>query len=779
MRTESLNLMRSMPEMGALRTSACLRPFVAFLEQKAAEEGNVRAPFFRHLLSRIRQMKDWDRDITDDNIAAFRELFEMVYFTLSAPVTEEKDFLWALSRPLTPHILFGTESFYELVSDIHGLLDRKEDPANFSAEKASQRLALIYALILKQYYDYVFPVTSDIKVSLPDKRTGLMRYYSISFDTLFIESTLEGPVPAIDLERLQLIQHSEAASIKYLQEVLPLEKFRFTGFSIVSFNEVTEEFTLDRIKDFVVNLSGGQQVMGEVAGLIRTLLGSQDIFVTLLPMLRVNGRLVLDSLEAMNSEFQEACIRNHLTKETYLNLLERFIRNPRLLIIDDVHVSSEVDNRLRPIFQVMGVKGLMVIPVFFQKDLVGLMEIFSVNQHTHPYHVLARLKPVIPLIEQLFQATIHLFNLRIDNVIKDQFTTLHPSVHWRFNEAAWNFIQRRESDANAAIEPISFPDVYPLYGAIDVRNSTVERNNALRSDLAYQLDTLDALVQSLSARQHLSLMDEVIYKTRSWRAQLDGYIMPEDEFRLYLFLEREAKPLLEVMRSKSPADREEIDAYLQSADADGAVHTHRRKLDATLGKINRTIARELDKMNQDIQQIYPCYFEKFRSDGIEYDIYVGQSITPQVEYFPFYLKNLRLVQLSSMAEIARRTAALLPQLPAPLETTQLIFINANTIDISFRTDERRFDVEGGYNVRYEMIKKRIDKVHILGSSERVTQPGKIALIYSQQKDVDEYLSHIFYLQEKGMLLDDLEYLNLESLQGLDGLKALRIGIKME
>lgn len=768
-----------MPEMKTLTASVSLKPFVAFMEQKAAEANNVRAPFFSAMISRIRSVKGWDSPITENNVEQFKDLFEVVYFTLSAPITEEKDYLWALSEPLTPHVFFATEAFYNLIANMNGALKGDMPHVDLPEQKASQRVKIIYALILKQFYDYLFPVANEINVSIPDRATGLIKHYSISFDTRFIETSFEGPLPKIDFNRLQLVQHSETASVKYLQEVLPLEKLRFTGFSVVAFNDVTEEFTKERIKDLVVNVSGGQKVMCDVAGSLRTLLNSSDTYLTLLPMLKVNGRLVLDSLDEMDREFQEACFRNQLSKETYLHLLEGFIRNPRLLIIDDVSVSSEVDNRLRPIFQVLGIRSLMIIPVFFQKELVGVIQLFSVKQNEHPFNTLSKIKPVIPLVEQLFQAMIHLFNLRIDNVIKDQFTTLHPSVHWRFNEAAWNFIQKRESDPNAVIEPVSFPGVYPLYGAVDVRNSTVERNNALRNDMQYQLEMLENLLQGIRSHQDLSLMDEIIYKTQNWRNQLGDYVMPEEEFRLFLFMEKDVKPLLELLRGKNPADRDLINAYLDAGESDGAVHNSRHKLDATLEKINRAIAKELDKMNLDIQKIYPCYFEKFRSDGIEYDIYIGQSISPQVEYFPFYLKNLRLVQLSSMAEIARKTAALLPQLPTPLETTQLIFINANTIDISFRSDERRFDVEGGYNVRYEMIKKRIDKVHILGSPERLTQPGKIALIYSQQKDIDEYLNHIFYLQEKGLLLDDLEYLNLEKLQGLDGLKALRIGVKME
>jgi len=58
----------------------------------------------------------------------------------------------------------------------------------------------------------------------------------------------------------------------------------------------------------------------------------------------------------------------------------------------------------------------------------------------------------------------------------------------------------------------------------------------------------------------------------------------------------------------------------------------------------------------------------------------------------------------------------------------------------------------------------------------LTQPGKIAIIYSQSKDVIEYMKHIKYLQSNNYLMDTIEDLELEDLQGISGLKALRASV---
>ena len=85
-------------------------------------------------------------------------------------------------------------------------------------------------------------------------------------------------------------------------------------------------------------------------------------------------------------------------------------------------------------------------------------------------------------------------------------------------------------------------------------------------------------------------------------------------------------------------------------------------------------------------------------------------------------------------------------------------------------------MDGAYNIRYEIIKKRIDKVHLKDSEERLTQPGTIAVVYSQQKELNEYLEYIRFLQAEGLLTDSVEQLDLEDTQGISGLKGIRVGV---
>ena len=82
-------------------------------------------------------------------------------------------------------------------------------------------------------------------------------------------------------------------------------------------------------------------------------------------------------------------------------------------------------------------------------------------------------------------------------------------------------------------------------------------------------------------------------------------------------------------------------------------------------------------------------------------------------------------------------------------------------------------------MRYEIVKKRIDKARIRGTHERLTQPGTIVIVYSQAQEAIEYQEYIEYLQAAGYLTQGIEHVELEDLEGAQGLRALRVTVDMQ
>jgi hypothetical protein len=128
-----------------------------------------------------------------------------------------------------------------------------------------------------------------------------------------------------------------------------------------------------------------------------------------------------------------------------------------------------------------GIDSYMMFPVFHNQKLTGIFEISSKKDHPMISEAqLLKLKPAFPLITQLIQNIIARFNNSIEDVIKEKFTSIQPAVQWKFNEAAWHYLHQKEIEGKTdEVESIIFRELQPLYGAVDIRNSTILRNQAL------------------------------------------------------------------------------------------------------------------------------------------------------------------------------------------------------------------------------------------------------------------------------------------------------------
>ena len=188
------------------------------------------------------------------------------------------------------------------------------------------------------------------------------------------------------------------------------------------------------------------------------------------------------------------------------------------------------------------------------------------------------------------------------------------------------------------------------------------------------------------------------------------------------------------------------------------------------------MASLLDEKQVEAQAMYPHYFERFKTDGVEHNMYIGESLTKEDTFSSIYLYNLRLWQLQVMCEMENSYYQMQSDFPIKLDVASMILVFNQPLTISFRMDEKQFDVDGTYNARYEIVKKRVDKAFIKGTNERITQKGKISIVYSQKQDEEEYLRYVKFLQSKNYLDNDVEILELQDLQAVTGLKAIRVSV---
>jgi hypothetical protein len=780
MQKKILEAKEELPPYFVTNTSLSFKKFVEYLKCRIATEQTVRTKFFRFALKKFEHHPELTATIPLAETEKYEELLELIYASLLPFMADEKDSLWGLSTPLVPRVFYGTDALYKLLTDEHsGKL--KSAAINMNDEVLQkQKLEMIYSAVLESVYNISSVLRNELIHYFVDAETNLPKYYRINIDPRFIDVQATGELPELNFEMLQ--SHLQDGKVTdFLKEFLPLSLFRFEGFSVLTLTDVTAQYAIESIKDTILNRPSHNDEFcyNQVIQSLKTLCGNNAIEFGLMPMLRINSKLVFNDETCLHSILIEKAREHGVAETAYLTTAEKYSENPRLYFFRTITEEDQQRQIFLKILKQTGIQSYAMLPVFYSNHLAGVLEVYSKEENLLDEKIIAKLETVIPLLSQLMQNSIDEFDTSIDNIIKEKFTSLQPSVYWKFNETAWHYLKDSYTKKDKIeIETVYFENVYPLYGAIDIRNSTIERNNALRADLKTQFDMLVQTLSALKQQFSLGLIGEKIFECKEWLNNISEFLTANDEINLNIFLEQEINPFLQHFKENHTAAENLVNNYFQSVDEKtGASYENRRALETSMKMINTVINNCLDQFKDELRASFPCYFEKFRTDGIEYDIYIGQSIAPEKPFDMLYLSNLRLWQLTSMAAIAKLTNELLPQLPRALEITQLIFVHGNTIDISFRNDERRFDVEGTYNIRYQVIKKRIDKVCIRDTKERLTQPGKIALVYFNKTDADEYVKYIYYLQEQNTLNDDLEELELEEVQGVSGLRALRVGVK--
>ena len=781
MQNSILNIAQELEGFDLVDSHLSFKGFIDFLKNRKVHEKTMKVKYLEFLINHFEHRLRGNYRVEVEQMAEYQDLLELMYSTIFPAIEDESQNLWSLGVPLQPIIFYGTDPFYEMLWDRHSGHMRACMIDEESKVRKKINLYLIYGFILKKLYNYNFAHSSSVIRSLKNESSGILNFYRLNIDTRFVEVFPKEPLPEWDPAILQ--SHLPGAQVlEFLMKRLPLTLFRFEGISAITVTDITTEHVVETIKNIILNPRvgcGDDTHYKDVIGSLKSLAGSSAIDYGMLPFLKVNNRPVFPDDGCMHSLLVAAARENGDVEKTYVEMAEKYMQTPKLVFFDNIPEATK-EAPFLSVLRRSGVKAYALVPVFSNDRVVGALEVSTKEEGILDQELLSRLDIILPLLAQLLQQSIDDFETRIKAVVKENFTSIQPSVEWKFNEAAWHFLREEEhEDHRPVIETIYFKNVYPLYGAVDIRNSTIERNGALRKDLQTQFDILVNTLYSLQKVTNLELVDELIFQCRKWLDAISGSLTTAEEMDLNGFMQEKVDGFFTHFKETRPDTAEIIEPYLQAIDeAEGIAYKHRRELEASIKLINKTINRQLESGKEEVQSTYPSYFEKFRTDGVEYDIYIGQTIAPDKPFDLIYLRNLRLWQLSSMAAIAQQTHALLPQMPGKLLTTQLIFVHSNSIDISFRKDERRFDVEGGYNIRYQVVKKRIDKVHIKDSNERLTQPGKIAVIYFNDKEAEEYLGYVKYLQEKDILNDDLEQVELEELQGVSGLKAFRVGVKL-
>ena len=755
-----------------------LQPLVIVLKKMIAERKPGAKKLYEGLIYEVESKPELLKPMADTSVLSKNtELVETVLSTIFPPSTSSNQGMYAITLPFHTETVYASPGFKQLfLKGDSNTICFSDSQAGIDVSKAS--LCLAYDVILKKFFSHQTSLTANSIHAFKDDH-GLTKYYDLKLNAQFVEVKLSNK----NFELPEDFSPAQTLSLDELTELFPIENFQFEGLIVVEVNDITQEQVIVEIKTALlsVNSFSDVSIYDQLQAHVQSLIGLKNVNIGITPFFKLNDcylyteALYKNSILFKNEEV--VAERNQVGK-----ICDELFEYPTKPVLYEIlNEASAINNKLLKYYFDYGARSLVLCPLKTEEGkLVGLLEVVSLKQGQLQLQHLAKVQPAIQLFALALDKSGESMELQVDKMIKEHFTAVQPVVEWKFTEAAFNYLENRRTSEQAKMPHIGFEDVYPLYAAIDIRNSSTERSHGIQMDLLEQLNSAKDLLQRASKLIHFPLLDETRFRTEKFIESVSDALLSDDELVIYDFLQNDLDSIFKSIRERCPELKKLIGEYFSELDPErGVIYHNRRDYEESITRINDVLDRFIDNEQVEAQKIYPHYFERYLTDGIEFNIYIGQSLSPHYSFSEMYVRNLKLWQLSLLAKAARITHTLEKRLALPLQTTQLILAHSVPLTISFRRKERKFDVDGAYNIRYEIIKKRIDKVHLKNSEERLTQPGKIAIVYSQQRELEEYLEFIDYLQHEKLLGGELEHLDLEDTQGISGLKAVRVNVLLQ
>lgn len=636
-----------------------------------------------------------------------------------------------------------------------------------------QFYVLSCCIILNDLYSTALDFTTPLFYDIP-AANGVTRHYRILYNADDLE--------IIPTEKAISLQPAEIAElidnyydIELWKSKFPPDSYILKGFALMTLIDVTIENAISIFKEKLLSVQASD-FQDSVQSTFRSIFRHPDIEVGFSIFEEAEQKLTtaglgyqLKSFLVHNQAGQD--VRKVLCTPSFDVILEQ----KKYFAIADArsYALKYPESELVPVLQRHGLGSMILAPVVKNNHVFGVLELTAKNAYELNGINANKLDVIMPFFTDTIERLIAQFTNRVQALIQTNYTSLHPSVYWKFRQAASQAIRLSSGEPDNMPE-IIFDGVIPLYGQVDIRGSSEARNESTRNDLRSQLSVLIELVKPM-AEKSIAGADFAAIREQleKFLSELDSPINAGTEQYIVHYLEQFVHGPLDQYSEHADPDKI-IDYFRQTIKLTGAFHHFRRMYDQTVNRINDMLAIVLDEQQVKAQEIIPHYFERFKTDGVDFSMYAGPSINPGKNFTPAKLGRLRTWQLQTICEMERVHYIKQHSLPFQLEVSALVLIYSVPLSIRFRMDEKRFDVDGSYNARFEIIKKRIDKAYIKGTENRLTEPGVLSLVYSDQQEAGEYRHYLAQLHRQGYLAAAIEDVELDDLQGVTGLRAFRV-----
>lgn len=743
------------------------------LQEIALSDGNYQSAYAEALLKKAAPYPELSDGISIEKINEYTPIIKSLLANLFPQVLTNNE-IKAVTIPFQNVTLNYSERFSKIIKDAGENFD-----IIIRDFTEHQFYIMSCCLILNNYYGYHFDLSRPLFYDIPDA-DGVVKHYRILYNADFLEIYPTEKAVEITPEDVELLMDSYD-NLSLWKEKFPNESWISKGFGIVTLFDVTTENAVSNLKTNLLTADvNSRNLTSDFETIFSSIFRISDLKVGFTAFNQEEGIFNIASFNEVIHSYILQDVLEAKCKSILCNCsFDTLMKDKKYLAISDVqtYLASTDDSLLAKHLLEQGVQSCIFAPVVKNDRLMGVIELVSSKKGVLNSLNATKMDIVMPYIVDTMERYYSDLQNQIEAIIQNEYTSIHPSVYWKFRKEAIQYINTIRQVKDYTPNEIVFPEVYALFGQIDIKGSSEIRNASVQKDLIIQMNSLIEIFNQINKESRLPIFEQKTFEIKQSLEQLKTEFRADTEQSIQNYISTNINPIVFSFQSKNKTTRALIKAYADRLDKKTeTIYEDRKNFDITLSVINKKMANMLDEKQLAAQQYYPHYYERFKTDGVEHNLYIGASITGGETFDLLYLHNLRLWQLQVMCEMENEYQYLRETLPYKLDVASLILVFSTPISIRFRMDEKRFDVDGNYNARYEIVKKRIDKANVKGIEERITQKEKITIVFFNKKEEQEYLRYIEFLQSKNILGKEIETFDVEDLQGVSGLKAIRVPI---
>jgi len=753
------------------------KPLLLDWQEKVNSDDLGESLLAQEIMRRVENIPAFWKPIDDVSVLEqHQELVDLLMAGLFSTSLRNTSMAMA-SRPFDLNGFYYTPTLKKMMS----FEEVKFSTTNSLEFKQALSISRACGMILNTFYDQNVRIESPFIFTIQSKHCGTQGHFKSLLNTDYVEIVPTKPLKKLTQEQINLMLNNVYDSEMWLQ-FIPPENFEFQGVVMGNLIDVTEEESISRLKYKLLEKDAVMTAenMVQLEQHVRNFYQIDNLRLGLTAIDYPEETMVAHRYK-IRRDFLADTHDNLLAKEFKGSIYEQVCKSNEVLIVENLTKVQE-PTQLEVDLVNQKFRSIIIAPLTGKNgNLIGLLELGSSVANELNSLALLKIKEILPLFSIAVERSREEVEHKIQAFIREKYTAIHPSIEWKFTETAFEQLEKQEEqNLQSPPLPIMFDDIYPLYGQADIVGSSNIRNKAIQADFVTNLELIDEVMQLAAKKLDYPLLRQYDFQVKEHIRHLQKGVSSNDETLTMDFIKMEVHPLFDYARELDREVERAVAQYYKKLDRSlGIIYDKRRAYEDSVRIINDTISKILDKEEAKAQIMLPHYFEKYKTDGVQYELYVGKPLLREPErYSAIHLRNLRLWQLIIMCDVTREMEQLKEYLPVTLETAQLIFVYSSPLSILFRTDEKRFDVDGAYNIRYEIIKKRIDKALIEGTRKRLTVAGKIAIAYTSERDREEYMQYINYLIAQDYITEEVEDLSISRLQGVHGLRALRVTVKL-